>query len=493
MKQDDLYTIIQNMTKQEKIFFNRYAQVANNKKNKHYMSLFKLIERQLKKHNAVDEKLLKEKFQYLSVEKRYLANILINALTAFHEKKDGFYLAKTWIKQIRILIDKGAFTKAQKLHTKAVALAEKHGLFEDLMILSNLKIDLCDSRAFVSDMSKTEDMIQEKQGYINQTTNYDQYRLLHNQILDWTKKYGYIDSESKQQVFDSLVEKPLMYDIKYALSDRAKKAYFIIKTYACILNYDSLGHYKVCKAFNVFIEEHPHLYDAYNKIIFTYNYVSCCIGIGNLEESQTQLKSLDEQIEAYSSRVGYMQGFSYMSHLRLNSQFGLFEQHPILIKKVEAGLDQYQDISPEQLEFIALYLGRAYMELGDYEKALDYLYKIREYKALGNDSIHYSASKLLMLICYYELGWDSNLESMMNSFYRQIRQNNIQFKLYESFLKYLKNKSVYGDKGILETYYSEWERYEQDVRERIPFQYFHYKEWLKGKIENKSLNAYFQQ
>ena len=492
MKQDDLYTIIQNMTKQEKIFFNRYAQVANNKKNKHYMSLFKLIERQLKKSNAVDEKLLKEKFQYLSVEKRYLANILINALTAFHEKKDGFYLAKTWIKQIRILIDKGAFTKAQKLHSKAVALAEQHGLFEDLMILSNLKIDLCDVRPYVSDLSKTEDLIDEKQVSINQTTNYDQYRLLHNQILDWTKKYGYIDSAAKKEAFDALVEVPIMQDIKYALSNRAKKAYFMIKTYICILRYDSPGQYEVCREFNAFIDQHPYLYDAYNKIIFTYNYVSCCIGIGCLQQSEAQLKSLDEQIEAYSNRVGYMQAFSYMSHLRLNSQFGLFEKHPIWIGKVEEGLLQYQDISPEQLEFIALYVGRAYMELGDYEKALDYLYKIREYKALGNDSIHYSAAKLLMLICYYELGWYSNLESTMNSFYRQIRQNDIQFKLYESFLKYLKNKAAYNNKAVLEAYYAEWERYEQDARERIPFQYFHYKEWLKGKIEQQSLSAYFQ-
>ena len=496
MKQDDLYTLIQKMTKQEKIFFNRYAQVSNNKKNKHYMSLFKLIERQLKKYNTVDEQLLKKKFQYLSVEKRYLMNILIKALTAFHEKDDGFFYVKTLTKQIRVLMDKGIFTEAEKLHAKAVAVAEKYNLFEELLILSNLKMAMADYQGSLNDIDKMRVLIEDKLHRINQLVNYDQYCLLIYQIQDFIRRNGYIDTVEKEQEFNALIDEPLLQNRENALSNRATELYFNAKMFIYELQYDFEEKYKEFQQRIAFMHANPHLYGAYNKIVFTNNYILCCINVKEQEECREHLQRLDEQIAAYPVQSGFIFAFSYMCHLEANSKFGAFESNRVWIAKTEEALITYNDFSPIQQEYICLSLGRACMELEYYEKALDYLYKVSEHKVFAKHSITYLASKLLMLICYYELGWQSNLESAAMSFYRQIRQTDIQFKLYESFLKYLKlgisNKSAYRNKETLEAYYLKWEAFGQDPRERIPFQFFHYKEWLKSKLDNKPLSAYFQ-
>lgn len=494
MKQDDLYILIQNMTKQEKIFFNRYAQVSNNKKNKHYMSLFKLIERQLKKYNTVDEQLLKKKFQYLSVEKRYLMNILIKALTAFHEKDNGFYYVKTLTKQIRILMDKGIFAEAEKLHAKAVAEAEKYNLFEELLVLNNLKMAIADYQGSLNDIQEMRVLVEDKLRRIDQLVNYDQYCLLIYQMQDFIRRNGYIDTLEKEQEFNALIDVPLLQNQENALSNKAIELYFNANMLIYELQYNFERKYEKFQQRIAFMNAQPHLYSAYNRIVFTNNYILCCINVKALDECREQLQLLDEQIAAYPVQSGFVFAFSYMCHLEVNSKFGAFESNRTWITKTEEALHAYNDFLPIQQEYIYFSLGRACLELGYYEKAFDYLSKVSEHKIFAKDSITYAASKLLILICYYELGWQSNLESAVISFYRQIRRASIKFKLYESLLKYLKlgiaNKDL-TDKKTLQFFYAEWESIEPNSREIIPFRFFHYKKWLKSKIENKPLSAYF--
>ena len=495
MKQDDLYIFIQNMTKQEKIFFKRYAHVSNNKKGKHYMSLFKLIERQLKKGNVVDEELLKKKFQYLSVEKRYLLNILIKALTVFHEKDKGFFYIKTLTKQIRVLIDKRVFLEAEKLYVKAVAFAEQYNLFDDLLILSNLKMTMTDYQGTLNVADEMRGVIDDKLHRIDQIVNYDQYSLLIYQIQHFLSQHGYIDTVEKEQEFNALIDEPLLENHENALSTRAKELYFMAKSSIYESQYNFEQEHKVFQERLVLMNEHPHLYSAYNRIIFMHNYVMSCIKVGALEEYQEQLQHLDEQVAAYPVQSGFIFAFSYLCHLDGNSKFGVFEDNRRWIAKTEEALSLYNDFVPIQEEYLCLSLGRACMELGDYEKALDYLYRVDEHKLFAKRSITNMASKLLTIICYYELEWHSNLESAILSFYRQIRRAAIKFKLYESLLKYLKlriaNKDLRNRK-TLQFFYGEWESIAPNSKEMIPFHFFHYKEWLRSKIENKPLSAYFQ-
>ena len=495
MKQNSLYTLIQNMTKQEKIFFNRYAQVSNNKKNKHYISLFKLIEPQLKKGKTIDEELLKKKFQYLSVEKRYLLNALIKALTVFHEKDEGFFYVKTLTKQIGLLIDKGVFLEAEKLHAKAAAMAEQYNLFEELLILNKLKMAISDYQGALNNVDKMRVRLDDKLHQIDRLVNYDQYRLLTYQIQDFISRNVYTDTVEKEQKLEALIDEPLLQNQENALSNRAKELYLKAKIVINDSQYNLEQEHQIFKERLVFMHEQPHLYNAYDKILLTHHYVMSCIKVRALKEYREQLQYLDEQINAYPIQSGAIFVFSYRCHLEGNSKFGTFASNRTWIAKTEAALNTYNDFLPKQEEHLCLALGRACMELESYEKALDYLHRVNESNVWTKRSIIPMASKLLTLICYYELGWQADLETAVISFYRQIRRASIKFKLYDSLLKYLKlsiaNKDLTNRK-TLEFFYAEWEAIVPNSKEIIPFHFFHYKEWLRSKLDNKPLNAYFQ-
>lgn len=486
--------LIEGMTKQEKIFFNRFAQIANNKKNKHYLTLFKLIEKQLKKNKAIDEEQLKKKFPYLSVEKRYLMNILIKSLTAFHENDEGFYAVKTLIKQIYILVDKGIYLEAQKLHAKAVKIAERYNLFEDLMSLNNIRVALRGHRDILSDLNIMKAIIDDQNKKIGQLLNYDQYRLYMYQLQDWIRTNGYIDTPQKEAEFNQLIASPLIDNISEAKSDRAIELFYNARIYIWGLQYNFRKKYEEFQQRIAFMKEHPHLYSPYNKIIFTNNYLMCCIRVGAIEECEEQLLVLEEYIQQYPLSLERVMVCLYTRKLEFYSHIGAFEKNRAWLLEVEKGLYLCQNLTPLQSEYLYLYLGRAYMELGDYEKALEHLYKVGAFKIFDKTSVTYSAAKLLVLICYYELGWYSNLESALISFYRQIRKAKVQYKLYESLLKYLKlgiaNRDL-TNKNTLYFFSSEWENISPDSRESIPFQFFHYKKWLRSKIENKPLDTYF--
>lgn len=496
MKQDSLYMLIRGMTKQEKIFFNRFAQLANNKKNKHYLRLFKRIDRQLKKTSVVDEASLKGEFPYLSVEKRYLMNIIIKSLTAFHEKDEGFYMVKTLIKQIYILLDKRIYPEAQKLHKKAVELAEKYNLFEDLLALQNVRVVLQGIDKLVPEGAIMEDIIAQKKQLVAQSQNYDEYRLHMHKLQQWIHENGYIDTPQKEEEFKELIDTPLIKNKDQAISGRATELYYNANIFICELQYDFDKKYQIFQQRIAFMREYPELYSPYNKMIFTHNYVLCCTRVKAVEEGKKYLQELEQQIQAYPLDAGFIKGLLYMRCLDFNSVIGAFDQHEYWIPKVEEGLKTYFYIPAIQLEYIHLFLGRAYIEIGAYEKALDCLYKVGDHKMFEKMSVIYSAAKLLILICYYELGWYSNLESASLSFYRLVRKVGIQYKLYELLIKYLKLKIANRDltnEDTIRFFYAEWEEIQPNSRESIPFQFFHYKEWLRSKIEGKPLAFYLSE
>jgi len=493
MKQDDLYKLVQGLSKQEKIFFNRFAQIANSRKNKHYITLFKTIEQQLKKQGYVDETQLKEQFQYLSVEKRYLMNALIRALTVFHDKQEGTIEVRTLIKQIELLMDRRIFNEAQKLHTKAVAIAKHYDLHEDLIILNNLQMSLIDYQGQNNELSRMERFFLDKNKRMAASKNYDEYRLFIYKMNTWGKESGYIDDEKKAEKFKKLIDTPLL-NANYPQSRKAKELYFKVRLAVLDLQYDLVGRYEEFQKRIQFMRANIHLYIPFNQLIFTHNYIRCCVNVQCFKEASKELDYLEELIAAYPLKTGMITSMIYMRRLDLYSRMGTFEENRKWIERAEYGLANDQEFGAFQRETLYFYLGRAYLELGNPERALDYLQQVGDYKVYNKVSVNYAAATVLIMICYYELEWYSNLESALISFYRQVRRAEIKYKVYESIIKYFKlgiaNKDI-TNRRTLQFFYSEWESIAPYSRESIPFQFFHYKEWLRSKIEQKSLAAYF--
>lgn len=489
MKTDKLFELIKRMTKQEKIFFQRFAQLSTNNKDKRYLQLFRAIEKQTKRQHKIDSVSLKKEFKYLSAEKGYLMQNLLKALAFFYEEERPREQVKTWIQQIHVLMDKGLIVACHQLIRKAVRMADEHNLWIDLVALKNIEISLQEPNA--EGLRVLEKLIQEKQAILRQEANYDEYILLHYKIMHWQTQYYFVDTEEKEQKFKAIENSELLESIEKAESTFAINQFYFSKNMVLFLKRDFKAWNKEYQEYMAFREGKMHLFGGYNEVVLYSNYLLSCIKVQNYVEFWKSIQKL-ERFQNLPTLEAYVFFVLAVRKLEFYSSIGAFEKNRQWIELVEEQLKGYQNkLEIKQKEFLYALLGRAYIELDDYETALKWLSKL--YKAAGFAPITamYLSIRLQIMICYYELNWWSNLESELRAVYRILRQQKLQFDFYivlmRFFQKVVKAVDLAAYRRALLDLKKEWEILMHNPKENGPFEFFHYIPWLESKLKNQSL------
>ena len=490
MKADKLFELIKRMTKQEKIFFQRFAQLSTNNKDKRYLQLFRAIEKQTKRQQKIDSTSLKKDFKYLSADKGYLMQNLLKALAFFYEEERPKEQVKAWIRQIHVLKDKELIPAAQQLIRKAAQIAKEYNLWMDLVALKNIEISLIEPDAV--GLVRLEILIQKKQAILRQEANYDEYIVLHYQIMHWQAQYYFVDTEEKEQKFEALENSELLGSIDKAISTFAINQFYFSKNMVLFLKRDFEAWNKKYQEYMAFREGKMHLFGGYNEVVLYSNYLLSCIKVRDKVEFWKSIQKLETfqnlpALEAYTFFV------LAVRKLEFYSSIGAFEKNRQWIEVVEEQLKGYQNrLDIKQKEFLYALLGRAYIELEDYKTALKWLSKL--YKAAGFAPITalYLSVRLQIMICYYELNWWSNLESELRAVYRVLRQQKLQFDFYLVLMRFfqqvVKAVDVTAYKNALLDLKKAWEKLLPNPKENGPFEFFHYIPWLESKLQNQKLS-----
>jgi len=206
-------------------------------------------------------------------------------------------------------------------------------------------------------------------------------------------------------------------------------------------------------------------------------------------ETLKQFEAFSESPIVTGNVNNRIQTFVYLYISKLNRHFldGTFSEGLELVPYVEEKLKEYW-IYLDRHRILVFYYKIAclYFGSGDYERTIDYLNKIINWKVdLRTDLQCYS--RLLHLIAHYELGNYSLLEYLTKSVYRfMAKMENLSHVEEEIFRFLRKSFNLSRDKikpelaGLLE----KLKKYEGNRFETRAFMYLDIISWLESKILN---------
>lgn len=499
MKKDKLFDLIKQMTKQEKIFFNRFSKLLNSNSEKDYVKLFSAIEKQTKKSNQIDDKALKNTFKNLSFKKNYLMSLLLQALVQFHKEKQPLHRIREWTQQIEILIQKEGIVEAERLLKKASKLAYEYECFYELLVLKKLQVSLISERPIADDtIERIDAILLEKSTIRQKMDNLEQYARLVYLLLDFQRKYYSVDNIDKENKLTVIQEHVLLENSEKALSVKALGFYYLCHNAISILKRDFINGQLNYQQHLNFLEQHQDKFIKKNKLVAYGNYLIFCINTKDEQAFNSGLTILKTLQSQSPHEEAYKQYAIHVRSLTFNSNIGYFKDNQLLLQNIEEMLNEQRPYLPQKHQDNLSYsIGRAYMELGMYHDALQWLLPLYKVQFIAQETAWYYAIRLLTIISYYELQLDSNLESELRSTYRLMRKHKAltTFRFYDAFLVFLRKvqKAITPKEVLLvmEDLYLIWSQIENNPKENSPFDFFHYTVWLKSKIDKRTFMDYF--
>jgi hypothetical protein len=189
----------------------------------------------------------------------------------------------------------------------------------------------------------------------------------------------------------------------------------------------------------------------------------------------------NENMEMLSFICG---SYGKLNYLFLN---GAFKEGLKTIPQIEKELHAYRHkIDPHHV--MVFYYKFACMHFGadNWERAVAYLDKITENKELGMRQDLLCYSRILKLICFYELGWDHHVDAAVVSTYKFLLKMNDLHAVQTEIFKFLRGlKDIYPSelKKAFENLYRNLKRLEDHPYEKRSFLYLDILSWLESKIE----------
>lgn len=434
---DDLFQLIQSLTKGEKRHFRLTASLQ--KGAKQYLRLFDAIEQM----EEYDERALKQQFgnerfvRQFNVAKGYLYNMILKSLRGCYADYNANAEAKDLLKSIAILFEKGLTPQAAKLVQKLLALARQHGL--QVVLIEALYWQ-----------GKVDDRLLRTEAGVTQ---------------NFTELY-----DALEQYRAALMAEESLFRIRLALPDDAPRtATQLAEANGWMEQIVELGK-AAPNSLNVqlwgllgrflFSIGQQDLVAAHNAIAqlvqtFEQNPAWCreragsyMMALHNLAASQRMLydeeglertiakmRHSTELICAETRPVGlhlrtYLFLTTCLHRLRLLNRMGEFRQATLLAPQINQGIEEYGNHLPDELtQAYHLALAESYFGAGQYRQALECNNRVLASPPPELRRLAWENARLFNLMIHYELGNVELMEHLIRSTYRYFSRqpNQTQF------------------------------------------------------------------
>ena len=156
--------------------------------------------------------------------------------------------------------------------------------------------------------------------------------------------------------------------------------------------------------------------------------------------------------------------------------------------EIEKELSKYEfKISPYQRIILYYFLGMSNFIRNNFEKSIYWMGKIINFGSTDLSQDYQCYSRIVYLICYYELGYYDSMEYVLKSVYHFLSKKERVYKYENIILKYLrKSFRVRSNEELNEMFIdmkSELELIKNDPYEQNAFDAFNILYWLESKIK----------
>lgn len=493
-QKDSLFTLVKSLNKAEKRNFKLYVNRLQNGGHRKFIQLFEALD----KLGSYDEEAVLKK---TGIEKKHLANLkrnlykqILTSLRLIHINKNVDIQIREQVDFARILYGKGMYMQSLRILERIKKIALEH--HQDILHLEILEFQKMIETRHVTrnrNAGKIEELLHlaERRSFVSHKTS--QFSNLNIQIHGWYIQHGHATTAEKRKEIldyydqhrpDRPVDRMTFHEIinfhqanmwlHYILLDfeRSKEA---------ALNW--LNEFEKDKAL---MEKDPDLYMRGLYYLLTLLFFE-----ENKEDYDYYLRRFEFYIEMKEedfNENSQMIAFVYLYLARLNAY--------LVQKEYHQGLELQPEIQEKILEYKSLLEPNrillfnykiAYCEFGikDFDACLGTLNEVVHHSdnILGSD-LNYSA-RLLRILCHYELGnytlVDTLVTSAKRSFSQKERVTQLQLKTLH-LLGVLARKPKIEHQDMIAEFLLTNELLFSDPKEQRNLRFLDAKEWLEDKV-----------
>lgn len=495
---DALFQLIKSLQKAEKRAFKLY--IKRNSANED-LKVIKLFDALDKMQDYEESSLLKKvpsiKKQQLSNIKAHLYKQVLASLRLLNNEENIDILLHEQLDYARILYHKGLYHQSLRILEKLKELAKSYHQDSFLIQIISLekKIETLHITRSMQDradqLSAEADEINDKRRMITALSN------LALQLYSWYIKNGHARNERDEVGVKQFFKASLPRDA-YLQTGFYERLYL----YQCFCWYafirqDFLMYYRYTQKWVDLFDEEPHMLaiEPGHFIKGIHNLLNAVFDLREYRKFRRMLRKFESFAAsdiAEKNDNNRIQCFIYLSIAKINEHFmvGTFKEGLSLVPYIEEKIDEYSLYLDRHRILVFWYkIASLYFGSGDYEKCIDYVQKIINWRVdLRNDLQCYA--RLLHLLAHYELGNFEIIDHLVRSVYRFMAKMENLTVIEEEMFAFLRNNfhsSPRKLKPAFEKLLYKIKQYEKSRFETRAFAYLDIISWLEGKVYDKSM------
>ena len=496
-KSNKLFFLIKSMKPSERTYFKLATGQGDESDQHKFLQLFELIDKQTEYN---EESIIKAA---TFVTPGQFANLKVNLYKKILVSLRNFNLSSTPDIQTRELVDyaqllfnRSLYKQCDEVLKKAKTQALKNDNLEQLLVILKWQKNLLFHSSTGDNRARAQNIIAEVQEVNNRINNINLFTNLQLELNSIYLRTGFIKNESEyreiQRLFNAAIpevdenllnitERSNYYSLLvdfYFFTQDFKKGYEYASRWVAMFDSKLLIRSKL----EVYIKALNSLMIAQTKLV----------KYREFSKTKRTLRNLRSQVSPYINENISLRLFKYTYVHEFNGLFmkGDFTHGVELMEKIKPRLDEYIERLDDHSRVILYYkIACLYVGASDFQEGLTWLNRIiNTEKGDLREDIH-GFSRVLLLICHYELGHTDIIDYYIRSTYRfLLKTRNLQM-FHKFILNFLKRLSLnVADQELI----SRFERLrnqlvplESDPYEKRAFIYFDIISWLESKIENR--------
>jgi len=502
---DQLFRLVKSLTKAEKRNFTLYSKRIQGNDSLKFLQLFDLLDKQ----DVLDEVALTNKLKgieksQLSNLKRHLYKQLVTSLRMLYIQRDESIKIREHIDYAKILYMKGLYLQSLKILQMARNMAIKNNQ-EFLLLEITEEQKLIEARHITrTGPTKNVDLVEASKQGVNRVANTVLLSNLRIIIHGRYIKNGHVKNQQEHETVKAYFEKEIP-DIKLEELSFIEKIYYYqsyVWYYYILLDFENCFQ-SALKWVNIFKEDGGNLLRDPDLLMRGYHYV--LMSAYNLKDIPNFHKYNEELEKFRSTKYSKLNtnskvlSFYYVHNNRFNKHFldATFSEGVKMIPRTLRRIDRYSKWMDSHRTLV-LYFKIAWMHFGHRNpaKAIEFLNDIinTKYGNLREDIQGYS--RLLFLMCHYEMNNYDVIDYVMNSiesFFAKMEDKNKVQQTVLHFFKSITNKPVSEHKEYLQKLLDNLATIKKDPFEKRAFLYLDVYNWVKSKVTRKPMDELIKQ
>lgn len=494
----DLHQLIHSLSKSEKRFFKLYAARFDDKRGKKFVRLFDCIEKQ-KRYD--EEKILSENKQLSKKQfpnlKLHLYRQVLKSITVVNANATIDIQLHYLISQAQLLYSKCLYAQSMKILEKAKKLSTQHHRQILLMDILELEKQIMLHTISVRTGERVKKITSESRDVSEHIRNTDVFSNLSLKLNAFYLNIGFIRNREDFKKTETFFKRsiPSYREEKLAFNEKLYLYYCYTGYYFFIQDFKK--GYTYCKKMSTLFETNPlmvtHNTEMYIKVLdYRLMAENKLFLYDEFYQTHRQLIALKRLPSAALKENINLNLFKtiYIHEINRHFMLGEFTSGTRIVIRLEKELERFVTRLDRHTILIFYYkIACLYFGASNFRSALKWLNKIINMPDTGlREDIH-AFSRILALICHYELGRGDLLEYTIKATYRFLLQKGDLNKYQQYIMRFLRELN---DKTTEKELIRKFSRLKNELLplerhpyEKRPFLYFDIISWLDSKILKK--------